>query len=44
MNTRILVETNDEIGRIKALKKENEQLKKLLVKKDLDKLFLDSYL
>jgi transposase-like protein len=44
MNTRILVETNDEIGRIKALKKENEQLRKLLVKKDIDKLVLDSYL
>jgi transposase len=44
MNTRILVETNDEIGRIKALKKENEQLRKLLVKKDIDKLVVDSYL
>ena len=44
MNTRILVETNDEIGRIKALKKENEQLRKLLVKKDIDKLVIDSYL
>ncbi len=44
MNTRILVETNDEIGRIKALKKEIEQLRKLLIKKDLDKLVIDSYL
>ncbi len=44
MNTRILVETNDEIGRIKALKKEIEQLRKLLIKKDLDKLVTDSYL
>ncbi len=44
MNTRILVETNDEIGRIKALQKEVEQLKSLLIKKDLDKLMLDSYL
>ena len=44
MNTRILVETNDEIGRIKALQKEVEQLKTLLLKKDLDKLMLDSYL
>ena len=44
MNTRVTVETNDEIGRIKALKKENEQLRKLLVKKDIDKLVVDSYL
>lgn len=44
MNTRILVETNDEIGRIKALQKEVEQLKSLLIKKDLDKLMLESYL
>ncbi len=44
MNTRILVETNDEIGRIKALQKEVEQLKSLLLKKDLDKLLVDSYL
>jgi len=44
MNTRVLVETKDEIGRIKALQKEIEQLKKLLLKKDLDKLVLDSYL
>ena len=44
MNTRVLVETKDEIGRIKALKKEIEQLKELLIKKDLDKLVLDSYL
>ena len=44
MNTRILVETNDEIGRIKALQKEVEQLKSLLLKKDLDKLIVDSYL
>ena len=44
MNTRILVETKDEIGRIKALQKEIEQLRKLLIKKDLDKLVLDSYL
>ena len=44
MNTRVLVETKDEIGRIKALKKEIEQLKELLIRKDLDKLVLDSYL
>jgi len=44
MNTRILVESTDEIGRIKALKKEIEQLKDLLIKKDMDKLVLDSYI
>lgn len=44
MNTRITVETTDEIGRIKALQKEVEQLKDLLLKKDLDNLMLDSYL
>ncbi len=44
MNTRIMVETKDETSRLKALQREVEQLKKLLVKKDLDKLALDSYL
>jgi len=44
MNTRIKVETKDEISRIKALQKEIEQLKKLLLKKDLDTMVLDSYL
>jgi hypothetical protein len=44
MNTRILAETNEEIGRVKAMKKEIEQLKTLLIKKDLDKLVIDSYL
>jgi len=44
MNTRIMVETKDEISRIKALQKEIEQLKQLLIKKDLDKLVIDSYL
>ena len=43
-NTRVYVENSDEIGRIKALQKEVEQLRSLLVKKDLDKLILDSYL
>ena len=43
-NTRVTVETNDEIGRLKALQKEVEQLKSLLLKKDLDNLMLDSYL
>ena len=44
MNTRITVETKDEIERLKALQKEVEQLKSLLLKKDLDNLMLDSYL
>lgn len=44
MNTRIKVETKDEITRIKALQKEIEQLKKLLLKKDLDTMVLESYL
>ena len=44
MNTRILVENKDEISRLKALQKEVEQLKELLIKKDLDKLVQDSYL
>jgi len=44
MNTRIMVENQDEITRIKALQKEIEQLKKALVKKDLEQLVNDSYL
>lgn len=44
MNTRIKVETKDEITRIKELQKEIEQLKKLLLKKDLDALVEESYL
>ena len=44
MNTRVIVETKDEISRLKALQKEVEQLKDLLIKKDMDKVVLDSYL
>jgi len=44
MNTRIMVENQDEISRLKVLQKEIEQLKKLLLKKDLDQLVNDSYL
>nr|WP_321486234.1 transposase [uncultured Draconibacterium sp.] len=44
MNTRIMVQTKDGISRLKELQKEIEQLKKLLIKKDLDKLVQDSYL
>ncbi len=39
MNTRVMVQTKDEITRIKALKKEIEQLKK-----DLDQMIDDAYL
>ena len=44
MNTRIMVETKDKITRLHALQKEIEQLKKLLIKKDLEKMVQDSYL
>jgi transposase-like protein len=44
MNTRIMVENQDEISRLKALQKEIEQLKRLLLKKDLELLVNDSYL
>ncbi|QWX85640.1 transposase [Cellulophaga sp. HaHaR_3_176] len=44
MNTRVTVQTDDELSRIKALQKELNQLKDLLIKKDLDKLVTDSYL
>jgi transposase-like protein len=44
MNTRIMIENKDEITRLKELQKEIEQLKKLLIKKDLDQMVNDSYL
>jgi len=44
MNTRVMVESKDEISRLKALQKEVELLKDLLIKKDLDKLVTDTYL
>ena len=44
MNTRIMIENQDEISRVKALQKEIEQLKKLLLKKDLELLANDAYL
>ena len=44
MNTRIMVENKDEITRLKERQKEIEQLKKLLIKKDLEQLMNDSYL
>jgi hypothetical protein len=39
-----MVENQDEISRLKSLQKEIEQLKKLLLKKDLELLVNDSYL
>ncbi len=44
MNTRVKVETKGEITRIKQLQKEIEQLKKVLLKKDMDSLIDESYL
>jgi transposase-like protein len=44
MNTRIMIENEDEISRVKALQKEIEQLKKLLLRKDLELLANDAYL
>jgi transposase-like protein len=44
MNTRIMVEDQDEISRIQSLQKEIEQLKKALVKRDLEHLIDDTYL
>jgi transposase-like protein len=44
MNTRIMIENEDDISRIKALQKEIEQLKKVIVKKDLEMLVNDAYL
>jgi hypothetical protein len=42
MNTRVKVETKEEISKMKALQKEIEQLKKRLLKKGLGALVLDS--
>ena len=44
MNSRVMIETRDEVSRLKALQKEVEQLKNLLIKKDLVKLVTDNYL
>ena len=44
MNTRVTVQTNDEITRIKALQKELKLLKDLLIKKDLEKFVNVNYL
>ncbi|MFT7050314.1 MAG: hypothetical protein ACJAZK_000907 [Psychroserpens sp.] len=42
MNTRVKVETKEEISKMKALQKEIEQFKKRLLKKGLGALVLDS--
>jgi transposase-like protein len=44
MNTRIMVENQDDISRLKSMQKEIEQLKKLLLNKPLEILVNDSYL
>ena len=44
MNTRIMIENDDDLSRIKALQKEIEQLKKVIIKKDIEMLVNDSYL
>ena len=44
MNTKVIVETKDEISRLKELQKEIEQLKKLLLKKDIEQLMNDSFM
>ncbi|MET6991919.1 transposase [Sediminicola arcticus] len=44
MNTCVTAQTNDEISCIKALQKKLKQLKDLLIKKDLEKLVVESYL
>lgn len=40
----VIVKTKDEISRIKTLQKKIEQLKELLMKKNLNKLFIDYFL
>jgi transposase-like protein len=44
LNSRITIESMDDINKIKALEKEIAQLKELLIKKDLDSLVVNSYL
>ncbi|GGZ88585.1 hypothetical protein GCM10007028_28270 [Algibacter mikhailovii] len=43
MNTCAKLETKDEKSRIKALQKEIKQLKKLVLKKDLDHIYMNVY-
>jgi hypothetical protein len=44
MNTSVKVETKDEISIIKTHQKKIKQLKKSLLKKDMDAMVQDSYL
>lgn len=44
MNTRIIIENNNDNSKIKGLQKEIEQLKKFIVKRGLETLVNDSYL
>jgi putative transposase len=44
MNTRVKAETKGNLTRIKALQRENEHLKKLMRKKNLDLMVEISYL
>lgn len=44
MNTRIMVENKDDLTKVKQLEKEIEQLKKLVLKKDMEQMVNDSYL
>ena len=44
MNKRVTVQNPDEASRLQAMQKELEQLKKLLLRKDLELLVSESYL
>jgi transposase len=44
INTRVTLQTDNDLLRIKAIQKELKQLKNLLIKKDLENLVNDSYL
>jgi len=44
MNTRIMVEKQDDISRLKSMQKEIEQIKKIMLKKKVELLVTDSYL
>lgn len=44
MNTRIMVENKDDLTKVKQLEKEIAQLKKLILKKDMDQMISESYL
>ena len=44
LNHRVTIESMEELSRIHSMQKEIEQLKNLLVQKDLDMMVLNSYL